>query len=232
MTPPRMHIPGARRVAGVAYSSARRGARVAGRIANRTLARVLDVAESIGLDVRPPVHPQLPAAVEEGADAQSVPATMETLLRRSLRQTPVEGRKTFHLSLLRELAPDEARILARLAGGSRHVVVDVAEPGRDGRMVLENASSIGREAAVTVPDLTPAYVRHLLALGLAEIRPEDHSLREQYEILLEESPIRAAIDSAGGRGLRGARVTRRTLAISPIGRELWESVGNAQTPDG
>ena len=239
MSPFGVDIPGSRRVVRVAYESASQGATAARKAARWGISAALDAADSLGLGLRldDNARPQLPARVEarEGAaqspPAQSPPASMEDLLRRSLRQTPAESREELHRLLLGELAPDEARIVAFLGAGRGHALLHVAEPGRDGRRVLENASNIGREAAVTVPELTSAYIRRLLTLGLVEIGPEDHSLREQYEILVADATVRDAIESAGGRGPRRPKISRHTLRISPLGSELWQTVGGAGAND-
>jgi hypothetical protein len=149
---------------------------------------------------------------------------MQSLLRRSMDNTPDDSRVTLHQTLLRELVPDEARILAALADGSEYPLVHVAEPGIGAfqKRVLENASSVGRAAGVALPHRTHIYVAHLRRLGLAETGDEDRTIRDEYEILLSDALIRAAIEGIG-KGPRPARIIRRVLRISDLGRELWEA---------
>ena len=68
---------------------------------------------------------------------------------------------------------------------------------------------------------------HLRRIGLVESGPEDHSLKDEYDILLTEPKLRATIASIG-KGLRGARIVRRTVRISDLGRELWETAHPSQ----
>jgi hypothetical protein len=159
-----------------------------------------------------------------GPDGVSAPpsAEMETLLERSLVQSASHGRNEFYAKLLQELVPDEARIVSALSDGSAAALVHIERRGahaRDRRQ-LENASSIGRTAALTLPHLTAAYVTHLLRLGLVEIGPEEAELKLDYEALLAERPVREALKAAE-TGPVPPRTLRRTLRLSPLGQELW-----------
>jgi Abortive infection alpha len=157
---------------------------------------------------------------------------MEALLTRSIRNTPAESRHTLHEVLISELVPDEARILSALSDGSIYPLVHIAEPGVGSyqKLVLENASSVGRAAGVALPDRVHLYVSHLRRLGLVESGPEDHSLKDEYEILLTEPKLRRTITSIG-KGPRGARIIRRTVRISDLGRELWEAARSPESVD-
>jgi len=176
---------------------------------------------------RPALSPPAPVAAADtvrGAP-EARPATGETmraLLARSMRSTPADSRRALHEALVAELVPDEARILAALSDGSSYAMVHIAEPGIGSfqKRVLENASSVGRSAGVALPEYVHLYVSHLRRIGLVESGPEDHSLKDQYDILLTEPKLRATIASIS-KGPRGARIIRRTVRISDLGRELW-----------
>jgi hypothetical protein len=165
--------------------------------------------------------------------APTVEEKMRALLSRSVHDTPSESRRTLHEVLVGELVPDEARILSALSDGSSYPLVHVASPGVGSyqKLVLENASSVGRAAGVALPDRVHLYVSHLLRLGLVEAGPEDHSLKDEYDILLTEPSLRAMI-AAMGKGRRGARIIRRTVRISDLGRELWEAARSPQDTRG
>jgi hypothetical protein len=161
--------------------------------------------------------------------APTVEEAMTALLTRSMHDTPSDSRRTLHEVLVAELVPDEARILSALSDGSSYPLVHIAAPGvgRDQKLVLENASSVGRAAGVALPDRVHVYVSHLRRLGLVEAGPEDHSLKDEYDILLTEPNLRATI-AAIGKGPRGARIIRRTVRMSDLGRELWEAARSPQ----
>ncbi len=158
---------------------------------------------------------------------------MRALLTRSMHDTPTESRRTLHDVLVGELVPDEARILSALSDGSSYPLVHITRPGTGSyqKLVLENASSVGRAAGVALPDRVHLYVSHLRRLGLVEAGPEDRSLKDEYDILLTEPNLRATI-AAIGKGPRGARIIRRTVRISDLGRELWEAARPPQDTGG
>jgi hypothetical protein len=185
-----------------------------------------------------PSRPTLVAAPDElnptpDGSSQTVEEKMSALLMRSTHDTPSDSRRTLYEALVGELVPDEARILSALSDGSSYPLVDVAGPGvgRYQKLVLENASSVGRAAGVALPDRVHLYVSHLRRLGLVESGPEDHSLKDEYDILLTEPNLRATV-AAMGKGARGARVIRRTLRMSDLGRELWEAARSPQDGGG
>jgi hypothetical protein len=163
-----------------------------------------------------------PRAVPTGRPP--VPQTLQALLAASMRSSPEVSRRMLLEVLVGELVPDEARILSALSDGSIYALVHIAEPGIGGyrHRVLENASSVGRAAGVSLPEYVHLYVSHLLRIGLVESGPEDHSLKDEYDILLSEPKLRATI-AARGKGPRGVRIMRRTVRISDLGRELWET---------
>lgn len=165
-----------------------------------------------------------PLQLAAGRPLEQPPGTaprpmMGTLLARSLDQDTATGRSDWHASVLARLVPDEARIIAALASGLEPPVLHVLAR-RGQRRVLENASLVGRLAALTLPDMTPTYVSHLRFLGLVETGPEDISDPRGYELLLADRGVRAALRE-GALGKLPARVIRRTLRLTDLGRELW-----------
>jgi hypothetical protein len=138
---------------------------------------------------------------------------LDALLRRSMHQTPHESNISLVEVVLQSIVPDEARILSALSDGSSYPLVHVTSRGEE---VLANASSVGRAAGVALPDRVPAYVTHLLVLGLVEVGPEDKSMHDEYEILLTDQTIRRARRDK-------TRFVKRTLRISDVGRDFWEA---------
>ncbi|AKK30947.1 hypothetical protein AB431_28570 [Mycobacterium sp. EPa45] len=150
---------------------------------------------------------------------------LRDLLDRSMYSRPDDSRTALYLSLLQELLPDEARILAALSDGASYPVIDIAEPllGTSTALVLTNASTVGRAAGVSLPHHTPLYVSRLVLAGLAVIGPEGgNAMYDDYEMLLTDAVVNMAIAKAR-RGIRSARVIRRTVRISELGQELWEA---------
>jgi hypothetical protein len=175
-------------------------------------------------DIDPPT-PEDHAAALDSVDDQTVTPqqVFQDLMQRSRYDSPAQSRTALHLLLLQSIVPDEVRIFAALSDGSAYPVLHVGEPGVSGAtpLVLQNASTVGRAAGVAVPQRTPVYVTRMIGLGLIVLGPEDTSMRDDYEMLLTDSAVHAAITSRS-RGLRPARIVRRTLRISELGREVWE----------
>jgi hypothetical protein len=172
----------------------------------------------------PPFPTPEQAFANPGAALRSIGDTMQALLRRSMDDTPDVSRRLLHASLMRELIPDEARILSALSDGSTYPMVHIAEPGIGTfqKRLLENASSVGRAAGVALPHRTNIYISHLRRLGLVESGPEDTSVRDEYEILLTEPLVRSVITSIG-KGPLQARIIKRIIKISDLGLELWHA---------
>lgn len=156
-------------------------------------------------------------------DPDSLHGKMTRLLDRALDQNTTSSRLELYHHLLDQLVADEARIVGALSDGSSSPMVNVyawLSPRVPGRAVLENASLIGRTANVALPHMVPHYVGHLLSLGLVESRSEDPALATEYEVLMAESSVLAAIKSAS-RGPLSAKVDKCTLTLSSLGASLW-----------
>ncbi|MCV7423146.1 hypothetical protein H7K45_21565 [Mycobacterium yunnanensis] len=151
-------------------------------------------------------------------------STLRTLIDKSMYTTPKESRAELHRALLLGLLPDEARILAALSDGSAYPVIHVAEPGHRASTTfsLQYASTVGRAAGVSLPHRTPLYLRRMLALGIVSIGPELPEMRDDYEILLTDASVNAAL-TAARNGFRSARIQRLTVRLTDVGKELWEA---------
>lgn len=166
-----------------------------------------------------------PPTITASPDVDESPnAVLRTLLDRSMYSSPDTSRDALYLHLLNAMVPDEARILAALSDGSAYPVIHIAEPGTGGTPVfaLKNASTVGRSAGVSLPRHTPLYLTRMLHLGLVRLGPEASSISDEYEMLLTDSVVNIALATAR-RGVRAARVVRRTVRISDLGQELWEA---------
>lgn len=147
---------------------------------------------------------------------------MDALLRASIDQDPAAGERALVEMLIGELVPDEARMLAALSDGEAYPVIDVVARGGDehNHPILANASSLGRQAGVVLPDRVPVYLGHLLSLGLVARGAADSTLGDEYDILLTDPALMAA-RAHSGSGLRRPRVVRGTVRISDLGRSVW-----------
>jgi hypothetical protein len=141
-------------------------------------------------------------------------AGMKRLLDASAELDREGAREYLYATVLRQLTPDEARLLALLAGGETFPAIDVVTRGH--RALLRNASTAGKAAGVTLPDEVPAYLTRLAGFGLVDVAGEDPALGPQYEILATDELVRAATE-----GARRVRLVRHTVRMSRFGARFW-----------
>ena len=169
------------------------------------------------------------SSAKPGASDESLNSKMSDLLNRALDQNTAGSQTELYHHLLDQLVADEARIVGALSDGSASPMVNVFDRTR--KAVLENAALVGRTANVALPQMTPQYVGHLLALRLVEIGPEDSALKTEYEVLMAETIVLNAIKSAS-KGPLPAKVEKLTLTLSPLGRSLWAAATAEDDQDG
>ena len=148
---------------------------------------------------------------------------MRELLAASAEQDREHAESAYYVSLLKDLVPDQARILAALSDGSTYPMINVMAASRLGVIwhpVVECVSSVGRNAGVLWPDMTHGYVFRLRSLNLVETGPEDYTQTTKYEMLETETIVRNALDQIKKSGQR-SQVARRVLKISDLGTRLW-----------
>lgn len=146
---------------------------------------------------------------------------MADLLNRSLESTGTEAKESMYAVIIRQLTPDEARLMAALSDGSPYALIDVVERvgvNGTGRALVRNISTIADRAGVLLREQTPNYLTKLLALNLAELDEEDSSMNDQYEVLMTHPAVRNTLDSA-----KRVKVSRRTIHISPFGDGFWRA---------
>lgn len=163
-------------------------------------------------------------AVPVGGEAPDL--LLQGLLERSQTQTKEEARNELFAALLKNMLPDEARILSALACGKVYplVHVGIGPPiGAMTRYVLENASNIGKTAGLTLPQMTPIYLQRLHALGVVDFGSEDERAAELYKLAEADESVLQACKQAGQESRFKARVLRRSVRISQLGRQLWQA---------
>lgn len=165
-----------------------------------------------------------PAAAAGGPDPETRSAAdlMAQLLDDAQEQTREDAQRHLALRIVRQLVPDEARIVAGLSDGREAALIHLAATrlGRPTQRWLENVSQVGRESGVQLLSQVPTYVGHLRQLGLVEIGAEDPELLIKYQLLEADSRVRAAVKEIEAQGQR-PRFFRGTLRLSEEGRTFW-----------
>lgn len=180
-----------------------------------------EVSDTGALRKTPPECASSTSAESRAIEPPSAGQVLDALMARSMYANHAQSRETLHRALIERLVPDEARILAALSDGSVYPVIHVAEPG-GGAWAAQNASTVGRAAGVSLPHHTPGYLTRLQSLGVVSMGPEVESMRDEYELLLTDAAVNAALKTAR-RGLRPPRIVRASVRMSDLGRDLWEA---------
>lgn len=190
---------------------------------NRRLLELTELASATSSEDAAAGHGENGAGSASSSTAVAVPlptdplrAGMAALLNRSTYLSRDAAREHLYASILRQLTPDEARILSVLSDNTDYPVVRIAER-RTGRVVLRNASTIGKTAGVSATAHVPVYVSRLVALGLVEVDDEEQNdLSTQYEILMTDETVRKAEDL-----VKRPKISRGALRITPLGLNFW-----------
>ncbi|WP_375475625.1 Abi-alpha family protein [uncultured Jatrophihabitans sp.] len=166
-----------------------------------------------------------------GDDPEPLRSAMTELLQRSSARDATGGRDYLYGSIVSQLVPDEARILAKLSGGEPFAAVDVVakQLGRSSaRTVLANVSSVGRAAGLATQERGPTYLSRLAQFGLIEFGPASEELVSQYDMLTRDDAVRAARTDIDKNRLGSARIVRRTVQLSSFGKEFWAACAPAR----
>jgi hypothetical protein len=161
-------------------------------------------------------------------DSDSDPAPLRTamteLLSRSTGSSGGRSKEYLFGTIVSQLVPDEARVLAALADGKRYAVVDVAAKhvGRSAtRTVFANASLVGAAAGVSPARNVATYLSRLQQFGLVEFGPVIDELGEEYDQLAVDGAVQEARATIERNKMGSVKLVRKSLALSSLGREFW-----------
>ncbi|HVS42911.1 MAG TPA: Abi-alpha family protein [Candidatus Dormibacteraeota bacterium] len=118
--------------------------------------------------------------------------------------------------ILEELAPDEARILRKLALDGPQAIVDVRTGRPIGSQLVERGlTMIGTEAGCAHLDRVSAYLDNLARLGLLRVSVEPLTDALRYQVL-EVQPEVMEARKRGGHG----RTVRRSIHLTTFGTDF------------
>jgi len=190
-----------------------------------TRAITLDELQRAGIDIGEGQSEWLDT--HQGEATEPRPLTRDALQERGARlisQSADVGRdESVHPafgSMLEQLSTDEARILRVLAVDGPQGVVDIYDrqylPPKKWR-VARNLTMLGRDAGCRIQRRTPAYVRNLRRLGLAEVSDDPVDELKRYEILEAQSHVEQARTRA-----RRPRTEYKRIQLTDLGVEFCE----------
>lgn len=128
------------------------------------------------------------------------------------------------VEIIRQLTPDEARILKLFSLKRVYPVISLVSSKIDSieyKSILEHFSLLGEEAKCSYPDLTQYYLDNLCRLGLAEIK-EDMWLVEAgvYEPLENTASIVKLVSAINKHENRKCEIKKEILSVSNLGKQF------------
>ena len=147
------------------------------------------------------------------------------LLAASLDKQTAKIAHPAFVELIKQLSPDEARLMQVFAFDRPFPIITVRaesnDAGKGGKDVLPRVSLLGFEAGCQHPELTPAYLDNLCRLGLLDI-PQfmaytDPNIYKQLEEHPQVASIRAQIDATPEQK---SVVTRQGAFVTQLGRQF------------
>jgi hypothetical protein len=186
--------------------------------------RLLDVPQQFFGTASPEEQRVMMLVQNSDTDPTPLRTAMGELLHRSSVSTDRTSREYLFGTIVSQLVPDEARIVAALAEGRRFAALDVVarQVGRPGsRTVLANASTVGKAAAVSWPQNTATYVARLHSFGLVEFGPATEDLNQQFGQLVADDAVQGARKQIDTDKLGSAKLVRKSVALSALGRDFW-----------
>ncbi len=195
--------------------------------ATAEMLRMLEVPQSVLASASTEEQRAVMLVQDAGDDAEPLRSAMTELLQRSTDPDRGKSRDYLFGTIVSQLVPDEARILAALAPGTPYALVDVVakQLGRSAaRTVLADASTVGVAAGISTPANTSTYIARLRTFGLVDIDTvgsDSGDLAPQFDTLETDDAVRAARSEIEQVKFGSARLVRKTLTLSSFGREFW-----------
>lgn len=173
----------------------------------------------------PPANVAGPAmeALRFAGDQAELREMYATLLATSMEAKRAPAAHPAFVEVIKQLTPDEAKIMRRLADGVPRPVVNVYEatPGEDGeRLAYRYACMLDEEAQIARPEMLGGYLDNLARLGLVEI-PSDLLLTFEgvYDPLEQHPNALALLKRIRDRGDK-PRFERLLLRLTSLGRHF------------
>lgn len=192
--------------------------------ASAELLRLLDVPQQLFGTAAPEEQRVMMLVRDADADPAPLRTAMTELLSRSGQSPAGRSKEYLFGTIVSQLVPDEARVLAALADGRRYAVVDVVAKhvGRSAtRTVFANASLLGAVAGVSPSRNVATYLTRLQQFGLVEFGPAADELGDQYDKLAVDGVVQDARAQIERDKLGSAKLIRKSVALSPLGAEFW-----------
>jgi hypothetical protein len=146
------------------------------------------------------------------------------LLAASMDTRTAKGAHPSFVVIIRQLTPDEARILRLFIQEERAFpLIDIIGRMKDGgkKDLLLHFSLLGWDAGCEFPDMGPIYIDNLCRLGLVKI-PEDafYFSSGVYDQIESHALVKSAKEYIEKPGVYKAVVVRKVLLLTELGKQF------------
>jgi len=199
--------------------AARKVSEVARRISTGTPVAQALVEGGASLVGTPAAQSVLTAEVEPTRPGVDLRERGARLLERSRDVMDSDEVHPAFVSILDNLAPDEARILRMLLEHGPQASVDVRTGGPVGmvssQLIASGLNMIGPRAGVRYVDRVPSYLNNLFRLGLIWLSRETLDDPTEYQVVEAQPDVLAAM-----RTVRFTKIIRRSIHLTPFGEDF------------
>lgn len=167
--------------------------------------------------------PAIDALRYTGADGE-LSELYANLLATSMDKTSAYEAHPGFVDMIKNMCPDEARIMKMLADTPYYPLVDVkAVSKKEGsfQVVLRHVSLIGLDARCEHPPLAPIYIDNLERLGLVQVETMVRMTKDDFYKRIEEYPdVKRILDDLNRKEETTAEVDRIRLAVTDLGKQF------------
>ena len=138
------------------------------------------------------------------------------------KRTAIEAHPAF-VDMLKNLAPDEAKICRFFATRSDVVAIDVKANMKDGgfKVLHRHLTTLGADAGCEHPELTSNYTDNLIRLGLLEIPTNRRKMgQEAYKRILEDPSVKSLQENLSKMDGMSIGFDYMFIAVTDLGKQF------------
>jgi hypothetical protein len=152
------------------------------------------------------------------------------LLASAMDRETARGAHPAFVEILKQMTPDEAKILKGLAGGTLAPMLEIkvkaknAVQGTGSQTLLNNFSLLGEQAGCECPEMAPSYVDNITRLGLTEIPPNSILTKPGIYDPVEAHPKveRIREDVKSDLPTHTVFLVRKALRLTELGKQFCD----------
>lgn len=197
-------------------------------VATKVAERLKDVAPGNIVTPKPNVAGPALEALKYTGHEEALSDMYANLLASAMDKNSAAGAHPAFVEIIRQLTPDEAKIVSLFPIPQPYPLVDVSAVYKNptaeksgGYLVRRSYSNIAAMAGCEFPDLFPSYLDNLCRLGLAEVPALfRYTGPGVYEPLENSDEIREVVESVGKDPERYAQIDRKGMRITSLGMQF------------